>query len=164
MMGHFEETTAALQALDQSELDALRAAILACPGTIYVCGNGGSASTAEHWACDLTKAAHRRCVALGTNAAILTAYANDVSYSSALAAEFMRVAQPDDMLICLSCSGTSPNVRAVLAVAKQQGIRRALVTGRDGDAPLVVRVASDDYAVIEDVHLAIGHWLTKELG
>lgn len=166
-MTYFDETAAALTALDQGELIALRRAVRRCMGTVWICGNGGSYATAQHWACDLSKAAGLRCQALGVNGAVLTAWANDASYADALAAEFARQVRADDLLICLSCSGTSPNVRAVIDAAARFGIPRVLLTKASADVPagiLAVRVASEDYGVIEDVHLSIGHWLTKELG
>jgi D-sedoheptulose 7-phosphate isomerase len=166
-MNHIAETAAALAALDGNELQELYNAVMRCTGTIYVCGNGGSHTTAQHWACDLTKAAGLRCVALGANGALLTAYANDQHYQTALAAELSRVARPGDLLICLSCSGTSPNIRHALDAAARANVARVLLTGRGAKVQpgigVVVRVPSDDYAVIEDCHLAIGHWLTKEV-
>lgn len=166
-MSYFDDTAAALGALDQAALDQLRHAIRRCMGTIWICGNGGSFATAQHWAVDLSKAAGLRAQALGANGATLTAWANDASYADALAAELARLIRPGDLLVCLSCSGTSPNVRAAMDVAARADVPRVLLTGRGEHVPpgvgVVVRVASDDYGVIEDVHLSIGHWLTKEL-
>ena len=72
-MRHLEELRAAITALDPDEIGALVNFVQECPGTLYVAGNGGSYATALHWACDLQKAAGRRCVALGANASLATA-------------------------------------------------------------------------------------------
>lgn len=166
-MTHFNATIAALQALDQSQLDRLFALVRDCTGTIYICGNGGSHSTAQHWACDLNKAAGRRTVALGSNSALMTAAANDIGHRFMFSEELRSLrAGPGDMLICLSCSGSSPNVLAVLQEAREMGLPTVLLTGTGTRSPVAdidVNVPLDDYGVIEDCHLAIGHWLTKEL-
>lgn len=166
-MSHFQETIAALQALDPAQLDRLLAYVRNCPGTIYICGNGGSYSTAQHWACDLSKAAGRRAVALGNNGALLTALANDMSYRDALWGELRALhAGPGDVLICLSCSGHSPNVLAALQEADELGMPTILLTStptRQPIATIEVNVSADDYGVIEDCHLTIGHWLTEEV-
>lgn len=164
-MKPFTATITALQDLDPRPLLDFVQSVRG--GTFWICGNGGSFSTAQHWACDLVKAAGVRAVALGSNGALLTAYANDIAYVDVFAQELRRVGVPGDALIALSCSGTSPNITRVLQAARVMGIATALLTGtvNEGvaDADLVLRVWSKDYGVIEDCHLAIGHWLTKEL-
>lgn len=141
--------------------------IRACEGTIWLAGNGGSASTAQHWACDLSKAAGRRVQALGANPAVLTAWANDDGYRSALASELQALARPGDTLICLSCSGMSKNIMQALRMATLLALPRALVTGMMGggadNTDIEIVVPHDHYGIIEDCHLAIGHWLTEEL-
>lgn len=144
-------------------------------GTLFLAGNGGSFATALHWACDLTKVCAVRTHVLGANGALLSAWANDNSYAGALAEEFERYARLDDCLIALSCSGISPNIAAALQTARMRlrtvpiaHVRRtALLTGLVNSdvapADLTIRVQSKDYKVIEDCHLIIGHWLTKEL-
>lgn len=167
MMDYLDRSAAAMLALDRGALDRILAFVQSCTGTLWLCGNGGSASTAQHWACDLSKAAGRRVVALGSNPALLTAWANDKDYALALRQEFMALAQPGDALLCLSCSGVSANILDVLHGAGQRGMSRALLTGARGGyeaaADILVRVPSEDYGVIEDCHLAIGHWLTEKI-
>lgn len=166
-VGHITDTITALQQLDISQLQRLSTAVRGCTGTIYICGNGGSYSTAQHWACDLNKAAGQRTIALGSNSALMTAITNDIGHRFMFSEELRSLrAGPGDMLICLSCSGSSPNVLAVLQEAHEMGLPTALLTGT-GTQPMTadieVTVPLDDYGVIEDCHLAIGHWLTKEL-
>ena len=164
-MNYFDELQRTLAQIDPSPLLPFARG---CKGTLWLCGNGGSASTAQHWACDLSKAAGRRVQALGCNGAVLTAWAHDVDYESVFAMELTRMGRDGDALLCLSCSGTSPNILAVLRRAYSRDMPRALVTGRVAPADwkpfdVVVTVPHTHYGIIEDCHLAIGHWLTEEL-
>lgn len=162
-MTYFARLSAVLSALDASPLVSF---VAGCEGTLWLCGNGGSASIAQHWACDLSKAAGRRVQALGSNPAVLTAWANDWQYEGALLGEFAPLLRPDDRVIALSCSGASKNIWQVLSHAAERRIPYALVTSVLCPAThgaLVVSVPSDDYGIIEDCFSAIGHYLTESL-
>lgn len=164
-MNYFHELQQTLAGVDPSPLlDFVRD----CEGTLWLAGNGGSASTAQHWACDLSKAAGRRVQALGSNPAVLTAWANDAGYGHSLSEELDRLRRHGDRLICISCSGTSANIVEVLGTAIFRDMPVAIVTGAAWDDPyttpaLAVLVPHTHYGIIEDCHLAIGHWLTEEL-
>jgi D-sedoheptulose 7-phosphate isomerase len=137
-------------------------------GTIYVCGNGGSAATASHIACDLQKWAGVRAIALTDNVPLITAWANDRDYSEVYAWQIERLARPIDVLLCLSCSGTSPNVVvAAQAMKDTHGAVLALIGHSGGDlkalADVCICVPSDFYPQIEDCHSAIGHALAVAL-
>ena len=91
---------------------------------IFVCGNGGSASTASHFACDVVKGAsfgranRFRIMALTDSLPTLTAYSNDVCYECVFEEQLKNFAQPDDIVLAISGSGNSPNVlRAVVHCA-----------------------------------------------
>lgn len=160
-MTYFARLSAVLAAIDPGPLLSF---VAACEGTLWLCGNGGSAAVAQHWACDLSKAAGRRVQALGSNPAVLTAWANDVDYENVFVAELHKLARDGDRLIALSCSGTSANIRRVLNEAYARRIPAALVTaGPEPAGVLTVHIPSDDYGIIEDCFAAIGHWLTQEL-
>lgn len=168
-MNYFHELQKTLGQIDPSPLLDF---VTACEGTLWLAGNGGSASNAQHWACDLSKAAGRRVQALGCNPAVLTAWANDSDYANIFGAELNRLVQPNDALICLSCSGTSPNIYYALREARAKHIPCALLTSAlyQGaintprfDPDLVVRVPHEHYGIIEDCHMAIVHWLTEAL-
>src|SRR5438045_5230815 len=81
---------------------------------IFVCGNGGSASTASHFACDIVKGASYqrnerfKILALTDSLPTLTAYSNDVGYDCVFAEQLKNFAQPDDVVMCISGSGNSP--------------------------------------------------------
>lgn len=167
---HFSAVSYALHQIDRTMLDQLARharAMKLKDGTIWLAGNGGSFATAMHWAADLTKAAGMRAHALGTNGTLLTAYANDDGYADALVGEFRSWAKPGDMLVGLSCSGSSPNITRLIAAAKEMKIvsflMTATVSAEVAQADYILRVWSQDYPVIEDCHSIIGHWLTKEL-
>lgn len=136
-------------------------------GVLWLCGNGGSFATAQHWAVDLAKVCAIRAHVLGQNGAALTAWANDDSYADAFADELDRYARHSDIVIALSCSGTSANIAAVLALAARRNLPSVLLTGDVNDETAVashtIRIPSKDYGVVEDCFAAIGHWLTKEL-
>ncbi|MGN9907676.1 D-sedoheptulose-7-phosphate isomerase [Phytohabitans sp. LJ34] len=141
---------------------------------VYVAGNGGSASTASHLVCDLTKTAERatertlRAFALVDNTATLTAYSNDVSYDQALARQVRAHHDPGDILIVISASGNSPNILAAMRSARACGMytigllgpRRAPATAL---ADLALNVESSDAGVIETVHVGVVHALARAL-
>jgi len=162
-MNYFHELQKTIGQIDPTPLLDF---VTGCQGTLWLAGNGGSASTAQHWACDLSKAVGRRVQALGSNPAVLTAWANDESYGQALAKEFEHVARIDDRLIVISCSGRSQNIGRLLDTALLFHIPRMLLTGANAPifelTPSVV-VPHTHYGIIEDCHLAIGHWLTEAL-
>lgn len=167
---HLGDVRAALEQIDQHWLDELMRFVRAAREnghTVWLCGNGGSFANAQHWACDLVKTAHVRAMALGDNTPLLMAWANDDGHTYSFAVELGIWAKADDLLICLSCSGTSANIVQTVAVAKEQKVRSFLLTGvvntNVAQADHILRVWSRDYGVIEDCHSAIGHWLTKEL-
>lgn len=162
-MSYFDELQQVLSRLDPSPLLPF---VQDCQGTLWLAGNGGSASIVQHWACDLSKAAGRRVQALGSNPAVLTAYSNDNSYDQALAKELESQARPGDQLILLSCSGRSRNILVLMGLAKRLHIPHYLITGRAAPTypgvPALV-VPHGDYGIIEDCFGAIGHWLTEAL-
>jgi D-sedoheptulose 7-phosphate isomerase len=167
MKPFFTDTITALNDLNPCPILSFVRRLRDTDGTLWICGNGGSFATAQHWACDLSKAVGMRAQHLGANGAVMSAWANDADYADTLEAELTRLARPNDRLIALSCSGTSPNIARVLECAGELGIQTALLTGtlnQDiGHADLVLRVRSRDYGVIEDCFGVIGHYLTKEL-
>ena len=104
-------------------------------GTVYMLGNGGSASTASHLAVDLAKNTRRpdrpnlRTVSLTENPAVLTAWANDTYYEEVFAAQLDGVVRPGDLVVAISASGNSPNVLAAVRVAEAAGAVTFALTG-----------------------------------
>jgi D-sedoheptulose 7-phosphate isomerase len=137
---------------------------------VFTVGNGGSASTASHMAADLGKntiGPHMqrfRILSLNDNAAIVTALANDLGYENIFSEQLVNLIRPGDLLVVVSASGNSPNVLKAIDYARNQCAEVVGILGFDGGkaaelADLAVVVPSDDYGVVEDVHLVINHIL-----
>jgi D-sedoheptulose 7-phosphate isomerase len=141
---------------------------------VYVMGNGGSATTASHLVCDLTKTARMaglaplRAFALADNTAALTAWANDTAYAHAFAGQIDGLVDPQDVVIAITASGNSPNIVAGLEAASRRGAHTVALVGFDGGAAglmadITVHIPCHDYGLVEDTHVAIGHALTKAI-
>ena len=137
---------------------------------IFVCGNGGSASTASHFACDIVKGAsfnrpsRFRIMALTDQLPTLTAYANDVSYDSVFVEQLRNFAESGDLFMGISGSGNSPNVLRAIEYANSIGCRTIALTGRDGGklgplAQLNIQVAAPHMGRIEDAHMIVCHMI-----
>lgn len=137
---------------------------------VFICGNGGSAATASHLACDLVKGASHgrrrrfRVMALTDSTPTLTAYANDVGYDRVFVEHLRNFARSGDLLIAISGSGRSPNVIAGVEYANRAGCRTIGLTGRDGGdlgrlARLHLHVPEPHMGRIEDVHMVLCHML-----
>ncbi|HLF26130.1 MAG TPA: SIS domain-containing protein [Anaerolineae bacterium] len=135
---------------------------------IFILGNGGSAATASHFACDLAKGTQRpgvrpfRVVALTDNVPLLTAWGNDTAYDRVFAEQLRPLVQPDDLVIGISGSGNSPNVLEAMRVAREAGARTVGWTGFKGGklkslVDVCVIAPSDWMEQIEDVHLILEH-------
>lgn len=167
----------ALSGLDARALqDALDVLIRAHErgATVFICGNGGSASSASHFATDLMKGAvppgarPLRALALGDNPALLTAVANDIRYEEVFAHALRALARPGDVLCVISASGASPNVLAALREAVELGLETIALTGFSGGASreladVCIHVPVDDYGIVETAHSGAAHLLTTGL-
>jgi D-sedoheptulose 7-phosphate isomerase len=142
--------------------------------TIFICGNGGSAATASHMACDLAKntcAPDRRrlrVIGLCDNVAWLSALANDRGYESVFVEQMSNLLEPHDVLIAISASGDSPNVVRAAEFARSHGARVVGLTGFGGGklktlSDVCVVLDSNCYGLVEDGHLAINHIFTEAL-
>ncbi|MDP2676455.1 MAG: SIS domain-containing protein [bacterium] len=138
-------------------------------GTVFICGNGGSAEQAGHFAGELVGRFKKErtpipAVALGMTTAILTAWSNDHSYEDAFARELEALGKKGDVLVGISTSGNSKNVIAATRKAKEMGLHTVGLLGEGGAlASLVdvsVRIPSKDTARIQEVHLFIVHMLS----
>lgn len=144
------------------------ASLLACSSTIYVCGNGGSLATAEHFACDVGKGAGLRVVPL-TSGPILTAFANDVGYDSVFDEQFkLQRPGPLDCLVALSASGNSPNVVRVARTARAYGVSVLGLTGFTGGAlkelsDVSLHLPVSNYGQAEDGHSILMHAIAQFL-
>jgi D-sedoheptulose 7-phosphate isomerase len=141
---------------------------------VYIVGNGGSAATASHLACDLVKTAQvpgmapLRAFALADNTALMTAWANDVSFNRTFAEQVLAIADADDVVLLISASGNSKNILDALEAARSVGAKTLALVGFDGGAAalmadFVVHVPCNDYGLVEDTHAAIGHAMTAAI-
>ncbi len=137
---------------------------------IFVCGNGGSASTASHFACDMVKGAsfnrpaRFKIMALTDQLPTITAYANDVSYDAVFVEQLKNFAQPGDVVMGISGSGNSPNVLKAMEYANSIGCKTIGLTGRDGGklgpmSQLNIQAAVPHMGRIEDAHMIVCHMI-----
>ncbi len=141
---------------------------------VFILGNGGSASTAEHFVCDLAKNTkkdgwpHFRAMGLTDNMAVFSAYANDEGYENVFAEALANLVQPGDVVLGISTSGNSPNVIKAIEFAKKVGATTIGFTGLDGGqlgelVDLNIHVPSDCIEQVEDVHLMLEHMIITTL-
>ena len=135
---------------------------------IFLFGNGGSAATASHLACDFQKgiggesSRKFRAMSLNDCVPVMTAWANDTDYSNVFARQLETFVQPGDVVIGISASGNSPNVLEAVEVGNAKGAITYGVTGFQGGklaklAQKTIVVRCDNMQVVEDVHLILGH-------
>jgi D-sedoheptulose 7-phosphate isomerase len=138
---------------------------------VFIVGNGGSAATASHLACDLGKntiAPNRprfRVMSLNDNVPLLSALANDSGYDRVFSEQLTNLIRPGDVLLSITGSGNSPNILRAMRLARAQGATNVALLGFDGGVALsladqYVLVPCHDYGIIEDLHLVLGHILT----
>jgi D-sedoheptulose 7-phosphate isomerase len=137
---------------------------------VFVMGNGGSASTASHFVCDLAKNTRRpgwphfRTIGLTDNMAIFSAYANDEGFENVFSEQLSNMVQPDDIVIGISTSGNSANVLKAIDLANRVGAITIGFTGYDGgELGKIVQhhlhVPSNIIEQVEDIHLALEHMI-----
>ena len=138
---------------------------------LLVCGNGGSAADASHFATELVVrfANDRRplpAICLASDSGILTAAANDYGFDEIFARQVAAFAQPGDVLICLTTSGKSKNLVRALEEAKARKLKTIAFLGRDGGptigiADLDLLVKSDSTARVQEAHQLLLHVLCE---
>ncbi len=139
---------------------------------ILVCGNGGSAADAQHFAAELVN----RCeierpglaaIALTTDSSALTSIANDYAFEQIFARQVRALGRSGDVLLAISTSGNSPNVLTAMVAARELGLSTVALTGRDGGrmagclgvGDIELRAAATATARIQEVHILIIHCL-----
>lgn len=134
---------------------------------VFVFGNGGSAATASHIATDWCKTAERkgkkllRCLSLNDNVPFMTAIGNDLGYDEVFARQLRNFVGRGDVVVIISGSGNSPNVIKAAKYAKSRGATTIGMTGFTGGklrrlVDICLHIDSDQYGVIEDLHMAAG--------
>ena len=147
-------------------LEMVRAAV-ARHGTLFFCGNGGSAADAQHMATEYVVRYMRNrraypAIALTTDTSLLTAAANDIGFENVFARQVEALAKPGDLLVIHSTSGNSPNVIRAAEAAKAKGVAVLAFSARDGGA---LRELADHSVIVptdrtdraQELHLCIEH-------
>lgn len=175
--GYVDYVSEVAAALDASAIASFVEVLLAARergARIFFVGNGGSASTASHFALDLVVGCRNRdrpfrAVAL-TDTPIVTALANDYGYEDVFVRQLQVQMEPGDVVVAISASGNSPNVVAALEHANERGAFTVALTGFDGGAlaelaRLIVHVPTNkgEYGPVEDVHLIVDHLVVAYL-
>ncbi len=147
-----------------------------CDKMIYFAGNGGSATTASHFAQDLSEVGRKikgkgfRARSINDNISILTAISNDYSYNDVFSLQIQQSFDPGDILVVISASGNSPNVIKAVELAKaKKGVTVGLV-GFDGgqlakicDHVVHIQSKKGEYGPVEDIHLILNHMIVSYL-
>ena len=168
---YFEQLARAAASVDRGRLAAAVALLEKAyerRATLFVCGNGGSASISNHLACD-----HGKLVAtdtnllpkiqsLAANIEVITAIANDIDYAEVFTHQLRLNGEKGDILMTISSSGDSENVVRAIQWARDNGCESIALTGFNGGrtgklATVNLHVAGDNYGVIEDVHQSLMH-------
>ncbi len=140
---------------------------LAAGGTVYTCGNGGSASQSEHFSAELVGRFNqdRRSLpvySLSENGAVLSSLANDYQFEHVFAHQIEGVGSKGDCLLALSTSGNSENVVRACTAGREKGLHVFALTGEGGgrvasESDLTIKVLDTNTARIQEMHLLVIH-------
>lgn len=170
-----EELSRAAKSIESAAFEgaaAILAEVYLRGARMFSCGNGGSASIANHMQCDHVKGIRTatdlspHVLSLSNNVELLTAIANDTSYENIFVYQLQSQSEPGDVLLAVSSSGRSPNIVRALTWARDNGLRTIAVTGFDGGdaralAEVSVHVDCTNYGIVEDLHQAVMHALAQ---
>ena len=167
----------ALKNQDWSQVDTLEKELFRAwkeGSHVYICGNGGSAANALHWANDMLYVIAKmggpgmRIIALPANSSAMTCLANDLGYDQVFSAQLATFGKKGDVLIAMSGSGNSPNIVRALKQASELGMKSFALLGFSGGAckelaDVVIHFAVDDMQIVEDMQLVVCHMLAQAL-
>lgn len=169
---YFDYLHSVLKKIDKEQIKQFIDSILDARNrgsTVFFIGNGGSASTASHFANDLsigTNSYERpfRIISLCDNNSILTAVGNDFGYDDIFLRQLQTLAEEGDLLVAISASGNSPNLVKAFEYAKGSGIKTIALTAFDGgklkemaEEGIHVPTEEREYGPAEDAHLILNH-------
>jgi Phosphoheptose isomerase len=141
---------------------------------IFIMGNGGSASTSSHFACDLGKGTiieekpRFRVMSLNDNMAIITAFSNDYGYDHVFAEQLKNLVNSEDIVIAISASGNSNNIIEGIKYAKEKGAYIIGFSGFKGGklkdiSNLCLHVENSNYGQVEDIHMFLSHMISQNV-
>jgi len=144
--------------------------------TVFIIGNGGSASNASHLAQDLSRVSifHQnkeksiKAISLTDNISFITAVANDFGFENIFTSQLKTFADEGDVLIAISCSGNSKNIIHAVNFAHSQNMTVFGITGYDGGqlkqlSEMHIHVPLNDFGIVESIHSVIFHYLATEI-
>jgi phosphoheptose isomerase len=177
LRGGYQRHIACVERLENGSLEQLERLVVLVHetfkrgGKLLACGNGGSASDAQHLVAELVGryVEERRAlpaIALNTDVAVLTSVANDYSFENVFVRQVQALGAPGDLFLAISTSGRSPNIVAGLSEARGRGLRTAALLGRDGgpavrEAELAIVVPDQETARIQECHALMIHLLCE---
>lgn len=136
--------------------------------TIFWCGNGGSASQANHLSAELIGGMYKKkikpfqSICLNTDTAFITAWSNDDSFDNIFSRQLEALSRPGDVLIVLSTSGNSTNLLNGAIFAQSNRLKVVSLTGNDGgklkkNSDININITNDSSQRIQEMHILIGH-------
>ena len=170
------ELSRALQLLDIVQINKILEILLDAYHSrrkVFIMGNGGSASNASHFACDIGKGTLKRIYdrnekrfkvySLTDNVAQITAFANDLNYDDIFVQQLQNLVEKGDVVIALSGSGNSRNIIKALQYARHQQVKTIGILGFTNggkaaklvDFPIIIK--SNKYGICEDIQLILNH-------
>lgn len=172
---YFSEMQRAAASVNVEKLDEAASLLNACisnSGTIFVCGNGGSAAISNHFCCDTLRtvrsdtALRPRVMSLASTTPVITAIGNDIGFEEIFSHQLDSMVRPGDLLITVSSSGNSENIVRAIAVAKVAGVPVISMTGFEGgrsrsEADVSLHVDCHNYGIVEDLHQSFMHILMQ---
>lgn len=172
---YYVRMAAAAQTIDPAAISAaagLIAETAKAGKRIFSCGNGGSAAIANHLVCDCLKgirsdtALRPKVHSLSSTVELITAIVNDIGSEQMFSFQLESLAEPGDLLISISSSGTSPNIVRTLELARTMGLRTIAMSGFSGGASreladVSLHVDCENYGIVEDLHQSLMHILAQ---
>ena len=174
IISYLDEASQTIESTKQLHKEIAHAATLMInslenSGTIFWCGNGGSAADSQHLATELVgkfvlNRPAMRSVALTTDTSILTAVANDIDYSQVFSRQLSGLGRAGDVLVGISTSGKSQSVLEAVKLAETMGIKTIFLTGQnmpnlDSFLDCVIRIPSNTTSHIQEGHITVGQLL-----
>jgi len=143
-------------------------------GTIFVCGNGGSAAISNHYVCDYLKFLRQhtnlkpKVISLSSNLETITAISNDFNYDQIFKYQAENLFEKNDLLIVVSSSGNSKNVKEVVKFSKKKGVKVIGFSGFDGgylkkNSDISIHIPAKNYGISEDAHHILMHVILQYL-
>ena len=174
---YYKREIATIEAMNFEEIERAVLAIRSAyerGANIYTFGNGGSAATSSHFACDFNKGICEKLekkfnlICLNDNIPTIMAIANDFSYDDIFSFQLMNKLKTDDLVLAISGSGNSKNIIKAVEYAKSIGCKVVGITGYSGGrlyqlADYHMHVPIEDMQITEDIHMSFDHMIYRVL-